>query len=322
MDPKLVKEIMDYKIHNSFPGGLTKHQRYTIKRRASTFVLKVNAGKRGRPSAEGEPANKRIKKANKGEINYLPNLPDGFDQAALEGARKDLVDEMQMRTPNGPLVKKKMDQFALRREENLTEIETTQQTLQFGNDYLFTGAKNTAADGYRRASTIKNIVMYKNMTPNKTTWLTTTGMYRCGNCACCNNTTNTKSFNHPHTGKKIPIQEFINCKSTHVVYMLSCPCGLVYVGQTKRPLKQRISEHKTAIRTGNMDYAIAKHYAEANHGSPSSLRFCGIEKITIPTRGGDVLKKLAQREMFWIYILNTMAPNGLNDDFSLKCFLG
>ncbi|KAL7388934.1 hypothetical protein ABVT39_016775 [Epinephelus coioides] len=175
---------------------------------------------------------------------------------------------------------------------------------------------------FRRASTIKNIVMYKNMTPNKTTWLTTTGMYRCGNCACCNNTTNTKSFNHPHTGKKIPIQEFINCKSTHVVYMLSCPCGLVYVGQTKRPLKQRISEHKTAIRTGNMDYAIAKHYAEANHGSPSSLRFCGIEKITIPTRGGDVLKKLAQREMFWIYILNTMAPNGLNDDFSLKCFLG
>ncbi|XP_030299269.1 uncharacterized protein LOC115597477 [Sparus aurata] len=43
-------------------------------------------------------------KANKGEINYLPNFPDGFDQAALEGACKDLVDEMQKRTPNGPLV--------------------------------------------------------------------------------------------------------------------------------------------------------------------------------------------------------------------------
>ena len=71
-----------------------------------------------------------------------------------------------------------------------------------------------------------------------------------------------------------------------------------------------------------MDYAIAKHYAEANYGSPSSLRFCGIKKITIPTRGGDVLKKLGQREMFWIYTLNTMAPNGLNDDFSLKRFLG
>ncbi|XP_060771467.1 uncharacterized protein LOC132882224 isoform X2 [Neoarius graeffei] len=76
------------------------------------------AGKWGGHSAEGEPANKIIKKAKKGELNYLPNFPDGFDQAALEAARKDLVIEMQKRTPNGPLVKQKMDlTFALRRKE-------------------------------------------------------------------------------------------------------------------------------------------------------------------------------------------------------------
>ena len=40
-----------------------------------------------------------------------------------------------------------------------------------------------------------------------------------------------------------------------------CPCGLAYVGQTKRPLKQQISEHETAICTGNVDDAIANHYA-------------------------------------------------------------
>lgn len=45
----------------------------------------------------------------------------------------------------------------------------------------------------------------------------------------------------------------------------------------------------------------AKHYAQANHGSPSSLRFYGIEKVTMSKRGGDILKKLSQREMFWIY---------------------
>ncbi len=169
---------------------------------------------------------------------------------------------------------------------------------------------------------IKNIVMYKNVTQNKTTWLTTTGMYRCGNCAFCNNTTKTKLFNHSHTGRKIPITEFINCKSSHVIYMLLCPCSLAYVKkQTKRPLKQWISEHKTVVHTGSIDYAISKHYAEGNHASPSSLTFCGIKKVTIPTRGGDVLKKLSQREMFWIHTLNTMTPNGLNDDFSLKCCL-
>lgn len=48
----------------------------------------------------------------------MPKFPDEFDQAALEDARKDLVNEMQKRTPNGPLVKQKMDPtFALRRKE-------------------------------------------------------------------------------------------------------------------------------------------------------------------------------------------------------------
>ncbi|CAI5656587.1 sterile alpha motif domain-containing protein 3 isoform X2 [Oreochromis niloticus] len=92
---------------------------YRTKRRQSGCLdVAVNAGKRGRHSSDGQPANKRIKKAKKGEINYLPNFPDGFDQAALEEARKDLADEMQKRTPNGLLVKQKMDQtFALRRKE-------------------------------------------------------------------------------------------------------------------------------------------------------------------------------------------------------------
>ncbi|XP_077953726.1 uncharacterized protein LOC120808990 isoform X2 [Gasterosteus aculeatus] len=115
-----------------------KMANYRTKRRQSGCLdVAVNAGKRGRHSA-GQPANKRIKKANKGEINYLPNFPDGFDQAALEGACKDLVDEMQKRTPNGPLVKQKMDQkFALRRKE-VVESEPAISTMVKRWPALFT----------------------------------------------------------------------------------------------------------------------------------------------------------------------------------------
>ena len=78
----------------------------------------VNAGEGGALSAEGEPANKNIKKAKKGKLNYLPNFPEGFAQASLEGARKDLVDEMQKRAQIGQLVKQMMDlTFASRRKE-------------------------------------------------------------------------------------------------------------------------------------------------------------------------------------------------------------
>ncbi|KAK5605701.1 hypothetical protein CRENBAI_007487 [Crenichthys baileyi] len=88
----------------------------TKRRRSGCLDVAVNAGKRGGHSTEGEPANKNIKKAKKGELNYLPNFPEGFNQ--VEGAGRDLVDEMQKRTPNGQLVKEKMDlTFALRRKE-------------------------------------------------------------------------------------------------------------------------------------------------------------------------------------------------------------
>ena len=106
-----------------------------------------------------------------------------------------------------------------------------------------------------------------------------------------------------------------------MVYLLKCPCGLAYIGQTKRPLKIRIGEHKTAIRTGNLEYAMARHYIQANHGSPASLRFWGLEKISPPPQGGDIIKKVLCREAHWIHTLNTLEPAGLNEELNLSCFL-
>ena len=66
---------------------------------------------------------------------------------------------------------------------------------------------------------------------------------------------------------------------------------------------------------------MARHYVEASHGSVASLKFIGIEKITIPLRGGDIIKKLLQREAFWIYTLNAASAGGVNDQPNLSCFL-
>nr|XP_023674297.1 uncharacterized protein LOC111847394 [Paramormyrops kingsleyae] len=87
-------------------------------RQSGCLDVVVNAGKRTCHSTPGEPANKTLKKAKKGELNYMPNFPEGIDQTGLEYAREVLVEEMQKRTPNGQLVKEKMDlTFALRRKE-------------------------------------------------------------------------------------------------------------------------------------------------------------------------------------------------------------
>lgn len=78
----------------------------------------VNGGKRGKNNADGEPSHKNIKKPRKGEVNYLPDFPEGMDVAKLEALRETMVNEMQKKTPNDSLIRKNMDiTFALRRDE-------------------------------------------------------------------------------------------------------------------------------------------------------------------------------------------------------------
>lgn len=70
------------------------------------------------------------------------------------------------------------------------------------------------------------------------------------------------------------------------------------MGQTKIRLKIKEPGHKIAIRTGNIEYAMAKHYLEVKHSPASSLRFVSLEQIP-SIRGGNLPKMLSQREMFW-----------------------
>ncbi|KAF3837554.1 hypothetical protein F7725_005018 [Dissostichus mawsoni] len=66
----------------------------------------------------GLPPHKDIKRPRKGEINFLPENPEGMDDCNLEASRQVLVNEMMKTKPNGSLIKKEMAMtFALRRKE-------------------------------------------------------------------------------------------------------------------------------------------------------------------------------------------------------------
>ncbi|XP_071350986.1 sterile alpha motif domain-containing protein 3-like isoform X2 [Trachinotus anak] len=91
----------------------------------------VNGGKHGKHSPCGDPPNKRIKKPRRGEVNYLPDYPDGQDDSSLEDARQFMVEEMKKKTPNGALIKQKMDlTFALRRNEVVKDKPAINQICQ------------------------------------------------------------------------------------------------------------------------------------------------------------------------------------------------
>lgn len=175
---------------------------------------------------------------------------------------------------------------------------------------------------FKRASNLRDRLVKSDMRPQREPLLPPLpdGNYRCGSCAQCSYTRKSKTFNHPHTGKTIRISGIITCNTTHVIYMILCPCGLAYVGKTTRALRTRISEHRSTIRTGDERSPVAAHFKRAGH-NVSALRYVGVEFVTSPPRGGDHGKRLLQRETYWIHALNTMSPNGLNEEFDIKPFL-
>ncbi len=76
-----------------------------------------------------------------------------------------------------------------------------------------------------------------------------------------------------------PIEPFINCNSSYVIYRLECECGHFYFGQTKSKLSLRVSEHKYVVRMKNVLNFMVRHFNEAGHASQSSLKVMGIESI-------------------------------------------
>ncbi len=82
-----------------------------------------------------------------------------------------------------------------------------------------------------------------------------------------------------------------------------------------------MAEHRYAIRTGNMNYPMAKHFIQAKHGSDSNLKVIGIEHVSLNIRGGDRLRRLKQRKTFWIHKLDALSYPGLNEDIDFSPFL-
>ncbi|OCT89815.1 hypothetical protein XELAEV_18018429mg [Xenopus laevis] len=105
--------------------------------------------------------------------------------------------------------------------------------------------------------------------------------------------------------------------------MIKCPCGKVYVGQTCRQIKARIKEHRGDIKNCKAntytDTPVSRHLNQNRY--MSQLKWLVLEVIQLPQRGGDSKKILLQKEALWIKKLCALVPEGLNDQWSIACFL-
>lgn len=153
------------------------------------------------------------------------------------------------------------------------------------------------------------------------TWLQRPkGCFKCTDCSFCSYVTPSKSFKSSVTNIVYDIKDFINCKSENLVYMCTCPCPKDYVGKTTRQLRRRIGEHLGNIRRGD-DTPLATHMRLTHPGHEKDLKFVGLEIVRKSQRGGNMDKNVLKKETEWIFRLDSMAPNGINEALNFGCFL-
>ena len=136
------------------------------------------------------------------------------------------------------------------------------------------------------------------------------GMKKCNQvrCEACPYIKEGKVVKSTYNQTQVKINSALSCNSTNVVYGLFCNkqnCKKLYIGQTKRPIRERLSEYKTSVRTKNKN-VIGTHFNGPGH-SLDNMEYTAVEKVY--TKSESVLNK---RESFWIREFEA-EHQGLND---------
>ena len=109
------------------------------------------------------------------------------------------------------------------------------------------------------------------------------------------------------------LKEDVTCETEGVVYCLRCSnCNIVYVGETKRSLKRRISEHLYNTSQNKGSSLLVSHFQQCK----GSFKIAVLEQVPKKESlsGQSDKGMLLAKENKWIRILNSAFPFGLNDN--------
>ena len=146
------------------------------------------------------------------------------------------------------------------------------------------------------------------------------GKYKCGSnlCQICNIISLENEFTDRHKSKSYKINFDFYCNSQCVIYLITCKvCQKQYVGSTITTFRKRLNQYKSNIklysigRQGMKQEKLVSHFfTDKHHGTYDDIK----AQITDYCDANDQ----ERREDFWIFNLNTLEPNGLNNKRAQK----
>ena len=126
---------------------------------------------------------------------------------------------------------------------------------------------------------------------------------RCKTCAHINGTS---SINGPRGRRHI--NDHYTCTTTNLVYCITCTrCGQLYIGETRRRLADRFTEHLRSVRLNQRGLAVAQHFSTAPHCT-EDMSVC-----VVATASSDTHRKTLEQRI--IFQLGTLHPDGMNVEF-------
>ena len=126
---------------------------------------------------------------------------------------------------------------------------------------------------------------------------------------CCN-IKQTDTFESFVTKEVYSINQYFNCDSKCLIYLFSCKaCGIQYIGSTAGRSRLRWNNYKCCQGNAADGGKTNQNYFDRHFNINGLMNHCEIIFID-KTSSSDPTR----REFFWMSVLKTIAPLGINID--------
>ena len=86
-------------------------------------------------------------------------------------------------------------------------------------------------------------------------------------CRCCDLLEVCSSITFHNTSDPFEIRHHFTCDTSNLIYALTCGvCGLNYIGQTERTVRERCGDYHRAINTQNFTQGVHEHLFRCGQG--------------------------------------------------------
>lgn len=126
-------------------------------------------------------------------------------------------------------------------------------------------------------------------------------------CKCCALMSRMERV-HADNGTSHPTAKYTDCSSKNLIYLIQCKLCTKrnkYVGQTARPLRERLAGHRAAFLSGKK-MPLYTHMRKKDH----EFKHISVTVLQMVPRN-----RLLDKELTWIKNLGTRWPSGLNSKF-------